>query len=120
MATGAKREICVFGLTQIGGAVGQAPEWTNRLPYERRTLVHQKPSKKFARACKAEEIFRMNAYGDLIPYSPSAMKKEKENYVRGTTRRGSIDIVYSALLDDVSCKVLHRLVDVSWLVVERH
>ena len=43
------------------------------------------------------------------------LKKGVELYVRGTTRRGSIDIV-----DLASWKTLglHRLVDVSWLAMD--
>lgn len=119
MAAGVKHEICVFRFSQVSWTIRKAMYLaTSGLPDERRRLVHQKFSKRFARACKVQEIQRVNICSNLSPSPARQQVIEKEGkiyYVREIIHQGSIGIVRQAFLAAVSWKTLRRLVDVSLL-----
>ena len=66
MTASVEHEICVFRFGEVDWTVGKAVDLAaSGLPYERRGFVHQEPSKRFACACKVEEVYRVDVCNDL-------------------------------------------------------
>jgi hypothetical protein len=73
VATGVEQEICVFWFGQVDWTVRKAIDLAaSGLPYERRGFVHEELSKRFACACKVEEVYGVDVCSDLSPSRPSA------------------------------------------------
>ena len=76
VATSVEYEICVFRFSQVDWTVRKAVDLApSRLPYERRGFVHQELSKRFACACKVEEVCRVDVCSNLSPSRLSAKEK---------------------------------------------
>ena len=120
MATGTEHEICVFGFSQVGWAVGQTLDMAASGPPNKcRSLVHQEFSKRFARPRKVQEVQRANVCSNLSSFSSKKKGRMKEVHVQGKARRGSVDISRLAFLVSDSWTSLGRLLDVSWLTMQR-
>ena len=99
VATSVEHEICVFRFSQVDWTIRKAVDLAaSGLPYERRGFVHQELSKRFACACKVEEVYRVDVCGNLSPSCPSAnsRSRQKSCRVQGTARRGSVGIFHLA------------------------
>ena len=94
IATSVEHEICVFRFGQVDWTVRKAVGLAaGSLPYERRGFIHQELSKRFACACKVEEVYGVDVCGKLSPSRPSANGRNTTSIrVQGTTRRGSVGI----------------------------
>ena len=115
MATSIKYEICIFWFGQIGRAGRQVLDLpTSGLPYERRNLVHQELSERFTRACKIQEVDRVDVCGNLIPSRQSANGRERNVHARGTAHQGSIGIVHLAFHDTASWVPPYLPVEAFW------
>lgn len=91
IATSIEHEICVFRFGQVDWAVREARDLAaSFLPYELRGFVHQKLSKRFARACQVEEVDRVDACGDLFHRVCQEKRlKKMSSHTRNSTSRFS-------------------------------
>ena len=88
VATSIEYEICVLWFGQVERTIREAFNLVaSSLPYERGRFVHQELPKRFARARKVEEVYRVNVFGELYITCQQTVEEERFR-VQGIARRG--------------------------------